>query len=209
MAKNTSLGAVGLLQTIQLKREEVIALLLTHGVVVNSDASDMEIAIQVTNLAKKSQSFYKAFMQLMMDKSVVDNVYSNMDGNYLGITDFMNDWCNKGDNAKIFPDSCKDSTPSTTGTKDTKPKGSGKWLTEGLNLLQTGFNGYLQLDENKTKRALADASVQVAQSGGNVNTNNLPPQKSNTGLYVGLGVLGVSVIGLIVYLVIKANKKKA
>ena len=108
MAKDTSLGAVGLLHTIQLKREEVIALLLTHGVVVNSDASDMEIAIQVTNLAKKSQSFYKAFMQLMMDKSVVDNVYSNMDGNYLGITDFMNDWCNKGDNAKIFPDKTKD-----------------------------------------------------------------------------------------------------
>lgn len=206
MANNTSLGAEALLHVINLKREEVVALLLKHGVVVSPNASDMEIAMQVTNLCKKSKSFYNAFTKLIADKKVVQTIYSNMDGNYLGITDFMNDWCNKGDNAKIFPDSCKDSTPSTTGTKDTKPKGSGKWLTEGLNLLQTGFNGYLQLDENKTKRALADASVQVAQSGGIVNPNALPPAKSNTALYVGLGILGVSVIGLIVYL---ATKKKA
>jgi hypothetical protein len=210
MANNTSLGAEALLHVIHLKREEVVSLLLKHGVVVSPNASDMEIAMQVTNLCKKSKSFYNAFTKLIADKKVVQTIYSNMDGNYLGITDFMNDWCNKGDNAKIFPDSCKDSTPSTngtkdtTGTKDTRPKG--KTLTDVLNLLQTGFNGYLQLDENKTKRALADASVQVSQSGGFVNPNAPAPAKSNTALYVGLGILGVSVIGLIVYL---ATKKKA
>lgn len=209
MAKNSTLGAEAMLHTIHLKRKEVIALLLQHGVVVKSGASDLEIAMQVTDLCKTSKSFYNAFMLLLSDKSVLTNVWSNMDGNYLGITDALNDWCNKGDNAKLLPTSCKDAKPtSTSGTKDTTSNTKDKsesWFTTALNLAQTGFNGYLQLDDNKTKRALADASVRVAESGG-LNTNdNLPPPTSHTTLYVVLGLLGVSLVGLVVYF---ATKKK-
>jgi hypothetical protein len=212
---NTTLGATGLLHVIQLKKSEVISLLLTHGVVVDSNAPDMEIAVRVTDLAKKSKSFYNAFMQLLLDKNVVQSVYSSMDGysNATGGTFYMPTTfnigeststtagldCTKSENKKLAL--CGGSSASSSTTSS----GGSKWLTEGLNLLQTGFNGYLQLDTNKTKRELANASVAVAQSGGVV-SGNTPPPSSNTALYVVLGVVGVSVIGLVIYL---ATKKKA
>jgi hypothetical protein len=52
-------------------------------------------------------------------------------------------------------------TPTTTTTPK-PPTASPSWLNTGLSLLQTGFQGFLQLDENKTKRALADASVKIS-----------------------------------------------
>lgn len=217
MAQNTTLGAQALLHVVHLKRKEVVALLLKHGVVVNPNASDMEIAMQVTSLCKTSKSFYNAFTQLIADEKVVKSIYSSMDGysnaggslytptNFnigSSSTSSSDTFCDKPENKSLGLCS---GTSSTTSSSTPKSSGGSKWLTEGLNVLQTAFNGYLQLDANKTKRELANASVQVAQSGGIVNTNT-PPPSSNTGLYIGLGVLGISVIGLVVYL---ATKKKA
>jgi hypothetical protein len=212
---NSTLGAQALLHTIAIKRAEVIALLLKHGVVVSSTAPDMEIAMIVTNLCKTSNSFYKGFTKLIADKKVVETIYSSMDGYSnttggtfytpttfdIGDTTTTSNYCDKPENKALALCGGSTSTNSTT-----TPKSSSSWLTDVLNLAQTSFNGYLQLDTNKTKRALADASVQVTQAGGNV--NGMPPAttSSNTALYVVLGFVGVSVIGLLVYL---ATKKKA
>jgi len=220
MANNTSsLGAQTLLHVIRLKRAEVIALLLKHGVVISPNTSDMEIAVQVTNLCKTSQSFYKSFTDLIADKKVVETIYSNMNGysnaggslytptnfNIGNTTSSTDSFCDKPENKSLGL--CSGGTKdTTTSTKSSGGSGGSGWLTTGLNLLQDGFNGYLQLDANKTKRALADASVQVVQAGGSINGNPPPPPSSNTALYVILGVVGVSVIGLVVYL---ATKKKA
>ena len=77
---NTTLGAQALLHTIQIKKPQVIALLLKHGVVVSSTTPDMEIAMIVTNLCKTSNSFYKGFTELIADKKVVETIYSSMNG---------------------------------------------------------------------------------------------------------------------------------
>lgn len=187
---NTSIGAKALLELVKLKRTEVVTLLLKYGVVVNSGASDLEIAMKVTDLSKTSKSFYKELMKMLLDPVVVTNVYAGMDG-YSNTTGIVNDFGNL------------DIPGVTTSPKPTATSSGSSWLADGLNLLQTGFNGYLQLDSNKTKRALADASVQVVQAGGTVNTTTPPPPTSNTALYVVLGVVGVSVLGLLVYLVAK------
>jgi hypothetical protein len=213
---NTTLGAQALLHTIQIKKAEVIALLLKHGVVVSSTTPDMEIAMIVTNLCKTSNSFYKGFTKLIADKKVVETIYSSMDGysNTTGGTFYTPSTFDIGDTTTTTTNYCDKPENkalalcggSTASNSNTTPKSSTSWLTNALNLAQTGFNGYLQLDTNKTKRALADASVQVTQAGGNV--NGMPPatKSSNTALYVVLGFVGVSVIGLLVYL---ATKKKA
>ena len=218
MAKNTTLGAEALLRVIQIKRAEVVALLLKYGQVVTPTTPDVEIALMVTGYAKKSQSFYNAFMKLMADKNVLTSLYSSMDGysNTSGFYEPMKfdigipsssstSFCDKPENKSLGL--C--SGGSTTSGSTPKPKGSSQWLTTVLNLAQTGFNGYMQLDDNKTKRALAEASVKVTEAGGSIGgggNTNIPPPKSNTALYVILGVVGVSVIGLVVYL---ATKKKA
>jgi len=211
---NTTLGAQALLHTIQIKKPQVIALLLKHGVVVSSTTPDMEIAVLVTNLCKTSNSFYKGFTELIADKKVVETIYSSMDGYSnttggtfytpstfnIGDTTTTTNYCDKPENKALAL--CGGTSSSSSSSTPSKTKFS--WA-DALNLAQTGFNGYLQLDTNKTKQALANASVQVAQAGGNVN-GTLPPPSSNTALYVVLGFVGVSVIGLIVYL---ATKKKA
>jgi len=222
MAKNTTLGAEALLRVIQIKRAEVVALLLKYGQVVTPTTPDVEIALMVTKYAKKSESFYNAFMKLIADKNVLSSLYSSMDGysNAGGVfyepmkfdigtpSSSSTSFCDKPENKSLGL--CSGGS-TTSDTKPTKTKGSGEWLTTILNLAQTGFNGYMQLDDNKTKRALAEASVKVTEAGGSMGggmggNTNLTPAKSNTALYVILGVVGVSVIGLVVYL---ATKKKA
>jgi hypothetical protein len=69
--------------------------------------------------------------------------------------------------------------------------------------LQTGFQGFLQLDENKTKRQLADASVKISSD--EVIKGETSPTKTGlgTGAIVGISLLGVTVVGLVVYLIAK------
>ena len=57
MNKNASLGAYGIMYVIKTKRSQVVALLLKNGVVAPSNASDMQIALLVTDLLKVSKSF--------------------------------------------------------------------------------------------------------------------------------------------------------
>jgi len=212
---DTSIGATALLHVIQLKRTEVITLLLKNGVVIPSGATDLEIAMKVTDLCKTSSSFYKEFMKLLLDPAVLANVYAGMDGysnaggsfytpttfNIGDTTSSTTGFCDKAENKSlaICGGTASTSTPSKKSTT------SSSWLADALNLAQTGFNGYLQLDTNKTNRALADASVNVKSSDVQLaQLGVLPPSKtSNTALYVILGVVGVSVLGLITYLIVK------
>ena len=73
--------------------------------------------------------------------------------------------------------------------------------------MQEGFKGYLQLDDNKTKRELADASVKISTDEVTKKEITPPPTKLSTGAIVGISLLGVTVVGLVVYLIVK-NKKQ-
>jgi hypothetical protein len=222
MSTNASLGAYGVMYVVQNKKSDVLGLLLRNGVVVPSNASDVTIALAVTNLLKVSKTFYNEFSKLLVNQDVVYGMsanmsgsYSNMSGSYanaIGDSAFCKDTTNK----KLFPTSyknaCEDSSTFDTSifnpsTKDTKPKDTSSnsgWLNTGLDLLQKGFQGYLQLDDNRTKRELADASVRLSESGATIPTDGTPPPKGlSTGAIVGISLLGVTVVGLVVYLVVK------
>jgi hypothetical protein len=228
MSKKAQLGANALLHVIKNKKSQIVVLLLKHGVVLKPNTSDIDLALIVTNLAKTSQSFYNEFMSLLLDKNFVKNMYSNMDGFSYATGDLFNlgefkvgttdssstsDFCSKEENKNLSLCKNQNTTSSTTDSNSSKDSNStnSSWLTTGLNLLQTGFNGYLQLDQNKTKVALANASIAV--KGGDVQLAQLGVKdeggktktSSNTALYVILGIVGVSVLGVVIYL---ATKKK-
>jgi hypothetical protein len=224
MISNESLGAYGVMYVVINKKSDVLALLLRNGVVVPSDASDVTIALAVTNLLKVSKTFYNEFSKLLVNTDVIYGMSANMSGSYANMggsyANYTGDsaFCKNSDNKTSSPNSykilCEDSSSTfdpkafTTKPKDTKAKdtsGSTDWLNKGLELLQTGFQGYLQLDDNKTKRELADASVRYAQSGGGTSTDgNVPPPNGlSTGAIVGISLLGVTVVGLVIYLVTK------
>ena len=224
MSKNASLGAYGIMYVVQNKKSDVLGLLLRNGVVVPSDASDLTIAMAVTNLLKVSKSFYNDFSKLLLNTDVIYGMSANMSGSYSNMSGYFNAigdsaFCKDKTNKDFFPSSYKsacegsstfDTSIFNTGTKDTttkdtksKKEGSG-WLNQGLGLLQEGFAGYLQLDDNKTKRELANASMIIAQSGGVVEEKDKDKDKGlSTGAIVGISLLGVTVVGLVIYLVTK------
>jgi hypothetical protein len=200
MGKNASLGAYGVMYVVQNKRSQVVALLLKNGVVAPSNATDMQLALLVTNLLKVSKSFYRDFSALLLNQDVVAGMSVNMSGSYANVV---------GDGQAFDFSVFQGGTPTTTATTTPKPATSSpSWLNQGLGLLQSGFQGYLQLDDNKTKRELANASVQLSTSQATQDSVLLPPSTGmSTGAIVGLSLLGVTVIGLVVYLITK-NKNQ-
>lgn len=197
MGKNASLGAYGIMYVVQNKKSEVISLLLKNGVSVPLNASDMQLALLVTNLLKVSKSFYKDFSLLLLNQDTVKGMSLNMSGSYSNVV---------GDSSIFDPSVFQGGTPINT-TTTTTPKSttaSPSWLNTGLSLLQDGFKGYLQLDDNKTKRELANASVQISNDELVKGENTPPPPKGlSTGAIVGISLLGVSVVGLVIYLIVK------
>lgn len=216
MNSKESLGALGVMYVVKNKRNEVISLLLKNGVVAPSNATDLQLGLLVTNLLKVSKSFYNEFSALMLNKDTVEGLSSNMSGSYknadgIGYT-FGSSASTAGlgsSNSNLGFDTTIFSTPkTTTNSTTTAPKTestsstSPSWLNTGLGLLQTGFQGYLQLDDNKTKRELANASVQISQP--QTSGAELPTKTGmSTGAIVGLSLLGLSVVGGIIYLIVK------
>lgn len=208
MSSNASLGAYGIMYVIKNKKMEVIALLLKNGIVVPDNSSDVQIGLLVTNLLKSSKSFYADFSKLLLTEDVVSGMSSNMSGSYANVggegVGYTFGGSGSGFKDPVLGfDPTKFTAPTKTKeTTKTSTSGSG-WLNTGLDLLQTGFKGYLQLDDNKTKRALADASVQVSNDEVIKKEDAPPPKGLSTGAIVGLSLLGVTVVGLVVYLVAK------
>ena len=203
MSKNASLGAYGIMYVIKNRKSEVIALLLKNGVVVPSGASDMTIALAVTDLLKVSKSFYNEFSKLLVNENVIYGMSANMSGSYANAGGIVIPTFD------LDEELLDDSTTTTNKPKDTKPKSSSTgWLNKGLELLQTGFQGFLQLDDNKTKRELANASVLISSDEVTKETTKTPDDEGmSTGAIIGLSLLGVTVVGLVVYLVVK-NKNQ-
>ena len=213
MSKNASLGAYGVMYVVQNKRSQVVSLLLKNGVVVPSTASDMQLALLVTDLLKVSKSFYQDFSALLLNQDTIIGMSSNMSGSYANVggegVGYTFGGSSSGFNDPVLGfDPTKFTTPTkTTKTTKTSTSGSGL-LNTGLGLLQTGFQGFLQLDDNKTKRELANASVQLSSNQA-VTDSALPPPSTglSTGAIVGLSLLGVTVVGLVIYLITK-NKNQ-
>ena len=206
MNENENLGAYAIMYVVRNKKSEVLSLLLKNGVVVPSYAQDVQVAFVVTNLLKVSDSFYNEFSELLLDEETVNAVYTNMSGSYMnfnGDSAYCKNTANKNESSyKIL---CKDyvDTSASSITSTNTNKDSGSWINQGLNLLQTGFQGFLQLDENKTKRQLADASVKISND--EVTKVETTPTKTGlgTGAIVGISLLGATVVGLVVYLIAK------
>lgn len=202
MNENENLGAYAIMYVVRNKKNEVLGLLLKNGVVVPSNATDVQVAFVVTNLLKISNSFYNEFSELLLDEETVNAVFSNMSGsysNFTGSSDFCNNIANKTESPSSYKLLCGDSTTSTNSNTSTKPS----LLNQGLNILQTGFQGFLQLDDNKTKRQLADASVKLSDNEVTKGETPSSTTKLGTGAIVGISLLGATVVGLVVYLIAK------
>ena len=223
MAKNIQptieTGAMTLVLLVKNYRSQMIALLLKNGVTVPNGASSQQIASLMANLLKFSKSFAMDLQKFISNPKVIEVLaggfsenaqYFRMSGNaqYFRASGFMNS--NGGEDG--FTDTGE---PAPSGT----PPKTG--FFSGLNLgniLKDGLNLFGQLDKNKTDREIANAQAQVgANVGGNTNTNtggntggggkdDDPDTKMSTTTIVILSLVGVAVLGTIIYFVARPKE---
>ena len=205
MNNQVDLGASVLIYVVRNFRSQVVALLLRNGVIVPSGSTDVQVAQLVTELLKVSKSFNADFMKLLATEEVATGFASSFDGysnaEGFGVSDPL------GYKSQFSTTDFLNPPKSGTTTTDT-PKKSGFDFGKLFEGLQFGVNSYLQVDKNKTDRALANASVQTSQnqlliSQGSGTGAGIPPKGSNTVLYVVLGLVGVGLLGTVVYFATK------
>jgi hypothetical protein len=201
MNENENLGAYAIMYVVRNKKNEVLGLLLKNGVVVPSNATDVQVAFVVTNLLKISNSFYNEFSELLLDAETVNGVFSNMSGSYAnagGNADFCGNIANKTESPSSYKLLCENSTSSTTSNQ---PQSS--FINRGLDFLQSSVQDFLKYEDLKTKRELAQASVKLSDNEVKKGETPPPPTKLGTGAIVGISLLGATVVGLVVYLIAK------
>jgi hypothetical protein len=190
-----------LLDSVRKNKEKYLGLLRRNGVLVNTNTSSEDLTNMILKAIQKSDSFKGEAILLMgvlvsetKDGSFANmGGYSNMDGYFSNLPKF--------DPNAFAPKN----TSTTTDAKKDKPKKDFADTTVGgiVDKLFTLGNSYLQNKELDVRKAEAKAGQVIAQQGGGSQAGTPPPPKSNTGLYVALGVGGVALIGLLIYVVTK------
>lgn len=212
MSTQVDLGAKVLLYVVHNFRSKVVALLLRNGVVVPSGATDVQVAQLVTELLKVSKNFYAEFMKLLSSKEVVGGLASSFDGyaNVNGAFDTSLGYKSQFATTDFLTKTPVSDLANKSIDSNTKKSGGFDW-NKVLSGVQYSVDTYLQLDKNKTDRALANSSVATSQNqlllsqGGGTITGNNTKGGSNTVLWVILGLLGVAGVGTAIYF---ATKKK-
>jgi hypothetical protein len=218
MAKNIQptieTGAMTLVLLVKNYRSQMIALLLKNGVTVPNGASSQQIASLMANLLKFSKSFAMDLQKFISNPKVIEVLAGGFSENaeYFRASGFAG---RQEGNAQYFRVT---STDDDTETTSTPPKTG---FFSGLNLgniLKDGLNLFGQLDKNKTDREIANAQAQVgANVGGNTNTNtggntggggkdDDPDTKMSTTTIVILSLVGVAVLGTIIYFVARPKE---
>ena len=72
---NPNLGATSVMFVVMKKRAKLLALLTKNGVKYPANATDMQLALIVTNLLKTSKSFRIEFNQLLSEPEVINEPF--------------------------------------------------------------------------------------------------------------------------------------
>lgn len=185
-----------LLDLVRKNKDKFLGLLRRNGVLVNSNTSSEDLTNMILKAMQKSESFKKETILLM------GVLIGNSDGSFSNVTGSSYFSNLPTFDANAFSPST--TTTATTTTTD-KPKKDFADTTVGtiFDKLFTLGNAYLTNKELDVRKVEAQAGQAIAVS--NIPSNVPPPPKSNTGLYIGLGVGGLALVGLLVYVI---SKKK-
>jgi hypothetical protein len=191
-----------LLNLVTSNKDKFLGLLRRNGVLVNPKISSESLTNTIISAMTKSESFKREVVLLMtvLISDVKDDNFANIGG----VTFSSN---NPFSTLPTFdPNAFSPNTTSTTATTTSKPEKAfgdttvGK-ITDGL---FSAFDKYLQSQQIKVREKEASAGQSIKAD--EVRLAELNAQKpSNTGLYVGLAIGGVAVVGLLVYLIAKKN----
>ena len=179
-----------LLDLVGKNKDKFLGLLRRNGVLVSTNVSNENLTNMILKAMQKSESFKKETIMLMgvLMAESSDDSFANSNGfkakslQELGIE------------------------PITTGTTTTTTKKDFKDTTVGtiFDKLFILGNKYLENKELDVREKEAKAGQVIASTQGGSQAGQLVP-KSNTGLYIALGIGGIALIGALIYVV---SKKK-
>ena len=179
--KESQLGAHAIMWAVMNKPQEVRDLLSRNGIATTGNILDKI----VFKALKNSKQFRADFVAMMAKYPEWATSYMSMNGEYSNYTGIVAD----------------KSLNLTTAIGTDAPKKS--WFTADniQGTLNTALNAFLTLDKNATDRALAGSASDVAMYNSQTETGGVKPpkEKDNTVLYVILGVLGVALVGGLIY----------
>ena len=226
-------GAMTLVLLVTNYRSQMINLLLKNGVTVPSGASNQQIATMMANLLKISKSFAMDLQRFISNPKVIEVLAGGFSQNaqYFRASGFAgkqegnaqyfraDGFMNYQGNRYGFEDVSFKPDDSETETSGTPPKtGFFSGLNFG-NILKDGLNLFGQIDKNKTDREIANAQAQIsANTGINVGSGTgsgdtgsgsgkgTPDEKMSTTTIVVLSLVGIAVIGTIIYFVARPKE---
>jgi len=186
--KESELGAYAIMWAVTNKRQELEDLLKRNGI----QTKGFELSKIVSLALSSSKPFRADFVAMMAKYPQWATSYMSMSGEFANASGSVADT----------------SLNLNTAIGDNIPKKN--WFTadniEGT--LNTALQGFLALDKNKTDRELARASRDVAmyKAGDKEDDDDDDNDtKSNTALYVVLGVVGVALVGGLIYFATKKS----
>jgi len=228
-------GAMTLVLLVKYYKSQMIALLLKNGVTVPRGASDQQIAMLMANLLKVSKSFFVDLNNFIQNPKVIETLaggmtqtaeYFKMSGNA--------QYFRMSGNAQYFKMSGKGYMNSTGGedgftdTGEPAPSGTpikdkeGFWSNLNFgNLFSQALGAFGQFNTNQANVAIANAHAQSQQAGSDVGSGGVtgggaggstssgkktPEKGMSTTTIVVLSLLGVAVIGTIIYFVAKPKE---
>lgn len=195
-----------LLTQVSGNKEKFLGLLRRNGVLVNTNISNEDLTNMILKAMQKSESFKKETILLMgVLMGSNDDAFANTNGFF---DKLKNNVSTEIGYENKYLKQTDTNIESATSDAPKKPFSETTVGTIFDKLSQLG-NAYLknkELDvrkvEAKTGGKISENQVKLNESGGKEKDDD---GKSNTGLYVGLAIGGVALIGLLVYL---ATKKK-
>lgn len=183
-----------LLDSVRNKKENYLGLLRRNGVLVDTKISNEDLTNKILKAMQKSEAFKTETITLM---TVLMN-----NGN--------NDFLNVEGKFNFDPLGLGSTSTATTATT-TKTKKDFADTTVGtiFDKLMTFGNAYLQNKDLDVKKVQAQSASKISENEvrleelGGTKKGEKDKDKDNTGLYIALGLGGLAVVGLLVFLIVK------
>lgn len=203
--KESQLGSHAIMWAVMNKPQEVKELGKRNGITFSYTTPNGLVPYTDLMTAQSLGSYMRKLPRVRQDFVTMMAQYPDWATSYMSMN---GEFANVSGGVPFF--NLNTSTPLDTGAiNNNTPKKS--WFTSDKieSTLNTALNAFLTLDKNKTDRALAGSASDVAmynsQQGGGAIGGIPPTKKSNTTLYIILGVLGVALVGGLIYV---ATKKR-
>jgi hypothetical protein len=173
--------------------------------------------IEVSNLLRKNSIVNSQYVPNNISK-LVENTFFGLQNSKNFKSDFANLMIEKGNNDSslnkpLFLNNDGLGTGTSSGSNTLG------YVNAGVNLLSSGFNFFGKDKDRKVAEANAKAQIEsnkllleakkLELQGKKLDADTAlalaktPQSKSNTGLYIGLGIGGAVILGLVVYLAVK------